>query len=206
MNIGIPGIPCGNLASVVRMIERCGGNAGIAAAPADLARFDGVILAGVGAFDYGMTCLRDAGWVEALNEAVIARRKPVLGICLGMQLMCSSSEEGSSPGLRWMDAEVRRFRPPAGSNLKVPHMGWNTIDVTHRNFLLDSATEQRFYFVHSYYVACNTREQVLATAHHGTDFDAAFHNGSNIFGVQFHPEKSHRFGMALLQRFLGLKC
>jgi imidazole glycerol-phosphate synthase subunit HisH len=204
--IAIPGIPCGNVGSVVRMIEKCGGRASVVASPADLAGFDKVILAGVGAFDYGMSCLQQGGWIDALNDAATHRKVPVLGICLGMQLMCQGSEEGQLQGLQWFDADVRRFRPAPQSGLKVPHMGWNTIDVRKPNPLLAAAgEEQRFYFVHSYYAVCARSEDVLATAGYGEEFVAAFSSG-NLFGVQFHPEKSHRFGMALLKNFVALSC
>jgi glutamine amidotransferase len=205
MSIAIPGIPVGNFASVLRMIDKCGGRASVVSTPAELASFDRLIIAGVGAFDYGMANLRDGGWIDALNEMVLHRRVPALGICLGMQLMCASSEEGGLPGLGWVDAEVKRLRPDAGSGLKVPHMGWNTVRVTRSNPLLEGGDgEQRFYFVHSYYVACRRDDDVLATAHHGEDFAAAV-NRDNIYGVQFHPEKSHRFGMALLKNFVNLQ-
>jgi imidazole glycerol-phosphate synthase subunit HisH len=206
MVIGIPGIPCGNFASVVRMIQKCGGEARFVSQPQELESFDRVIVAGVGAFDYGMASLREGGWVDVLDRMVLQRRVPVLGICLGMQLMCASSEEGSLPGLGWMDAGVKRLRPPPNSGLKIPHMGWNTVKITRPNALLGSDLgQQRFYFVHSYGVACHRAEDVLASAHHGEDFVAAF-NRENIYGVQFHPEKSHRFGMAVLRNFVELPC
>jgi glutamine amidotransferase len=174
--------------------------------PRELESFDRVIVAGVGAFDYGMSSLRDGGWVDVLNQMVLQRRVPVLGICLGMQLMCASSEEGALPGLGWIDAEVKRLRPPPGSGLKVPHMGWNTVQTRRPSALLRSESgEQRFYFVHSYGVACHRPDDVLAIAHHGEDFVAAF-NRENIYGVQFHPEKSHRFGMTVLRNFVELPC
>jgi glutamine amidotransferase len=148
--------------------------------------------------------LRDGGWIDALNEAVLVRRVPVLGICLGMQLMCKSSEEGQLPGLGWIDAEVKRFNLHADSSLKVPHMGWNTVTVAKGNPLIAiDQGEQRFYFVHSYHVNCNQPSDTLAITHHGYDFTAAFAH-ENIFGVQFHPEKSHKFGMALLKKFVDM--
>ena len=196
----------GNLSSVANMIHRLGGQAMRASEPCSIAEAEKIILPGVGAFDHGMQAFRQDGWIDALNDAVLRRRVPVLGICLGMQLMCNSSEEGNVAGLGWIDAEVRRFKRPAEQVIKVPHMGWNTVKVINRNPLISGEDgEQRFYFVHSYHAVCNRSEDVLAIAHHGYDFAAAFSH-ENIFGVQFHPEKSHRFGMALMKRFMELEC
>ncbi|MFA6013571.1 MAG: imidazole glycerol phosphate synthase subunit HisH [Gallionellaceae bacterium] len=200
----IPNYGCGNLASIVRMINWVGGDAVITSKASDLAVADKIILAGVGAFDHGMSGLCDGGWIDALNEAVLVRRVPILGICLGMQLMCKTSEEGTLPGLGWIDAEVGRFKLEQDSSLKIPHMGWNTVSVTKENPIICSdQEEQRFYFVHSYHVICNQPNDTLAIAHHGYDFTAAFSH-ENIFGVQFHPEKSHKFGMALMKNFVEL--
>jgi glutamine amidotransferase len=123
-----------------------------------------------------------------------------------MQLMCKSSEEGVLPGLGWIDAEVRRFSFPEGAEQKIPHMGWNTVRVAKPNPLIaEGDDEQRFYFVHSYHAVCADPGDVLATTRHGGEVTAAFSRG-NIYGAQFHPEKSHRFGMALMQRFVELPC
>jgi glutamine amidotransferase len=127
-----------------------------------------------------------------------------MGICLGMQLLCLESEEGECSGLGLINAVVKKFVFPAGRNLKVPHMGWNVVSSTRENALLPNGTEvQRFYFVHSYKVVAANSEIVIGTANYGGDFCAAFQK-DNIFGVQFHPEKSHRFGMALMKRFVEL--
>ena len=206
MRVGIPSLPCGNFLSVVKIIEKAGGSAEIVSQPSDLQRFDKLVLAGVGAFDYGMASLTSAGWADALGELVLVKRTPVLGICLGMQLMCDASEEGSLPGLGWISGHVRRFiaNPPAA--IKIPHMGWNTVQVRKANPLIASTDgEQRFYFVHSYHAVCRDESDVLATTHHGSDVTAAF-NRDHIFGVQFHPEKSHRFGLQLMKRFLEVPC
>lgn len=194
----------GNLNSVANMIRHVGGISKIGSDPREIEDAEKLILPGVGAFDMGMAALHNSGIADSLFVAVIERKKPILGICLGMQLMASRSEEGNLPGLGWLNADVRKFRFPIESKLKIPHMGWNTIDIVTSNPLLDSNMgEQRFYFVHSYHVVCNNTTDVLATASHGIRFCAAFQK-NNIFGVQFHPEKSHRFGMALIKRFLEL--
>jgi glutamine amidotransferase len=201
--IVIPTLPLGNFASILRVIDKCGGYAELITSPILLRKADKIILAGVGAFDYGMTSINSM-WREELENAVLVRRIPILGICLGMQLMCKSSEEGHLPGLGWIDAKVRRFSWSSNLNLKLPHMGWNTVKIVKSNPLLEIGNnEQRFYFVHSYHVVCNNPRDILATAHYGYDFTAAI-NHENIFGVQFHPEKSHRFGIRLISNFLRL--
>jgi imidazole glycerol-phosphate synthase subunit HisH len=196
----------GNLSSIRNMLNKVGCRDVVVSPAADvIAGAHKLILPGVGAFDHGMANLNQGERVEALNEAALRRRVPVLGICLGMQLMCGGSEEGDLRGLGWLDAQVRRFQPPAASGLKVPHMGWNTLAVKRQNPLLatDPIAQRRFYFVHSYHVVCTQQRDVLATTHYGYDFAAAF-NAENIYGVQFHPEKSHRFGMELMKRFVEL--
>jgi len=204
--IGIPALPCGNFSSVVKIVEKAGGRATIVEDPAGLRQFSKVILAGVGAFDHGMDAIRDRGWLGPLNEAARERRVPILGICLGMQMLCEDSEEGVRPGLGWIPGHVRRFRPEPGSSLKVPHMGWNTIEVRRKNPILEaSAEEQRFYFVHSFHAVCTDPADVIAVSHHGIEFSAAI-GRDNVLGAQFHPEKSHRFGLALMRRFVEIPC
>jgi glutamine amidotransferase len=204
--IGIPALPCGNFSSVVKIVEKAGGRAAIVEDPASLARCSKVILAGVGAFDHGMDAIRDLGWLEPLHEAARVRKVPILGICLGMQMLCEDSEEGVRPGLGWIPGHVRKFRPEPGSALKVPHMGWNTIRVRRANPILESdGPEQRFYFVHSYHAVCSDPADVIAVSGHGIEFSAAI-GRDNVLGVQFHPEKSHRFGLALMRRFVEMPC
>lgn len=195
----------GNLASVCNMLRAVGSDAVVTSDAAQIRAAEKLILPGVGAFDAGMRNLAGRGLIDALQEAVARRRVPILGICLGMQLMCARSEEGTSAGLGWIDADVERFRPTEGSSLKVPHMGWNTLDVVKPNPLIEAVAEQRFYFVHSYRVVCRRPQDVIATSHHGQDFVAAFGVG-NVLGVQFHPEKSHRFGRHLMQGFAEFAC
>jgi glutamine amidotransferase len=159
----------------------------------------------VGAFDHGMSQLESRGLLPGLAAAALADAIPILGICLGMQLMCRASQEGRMPGLGWINAQVRRFSFPAHNDMRIPHMGWNTIRVARSNPLLASdAGEQRFYFVHSYYVACDDPDDPIAMTGYGKEFVAAFQR-KNLFGVQFHPEKSHRFGMDLIRNFVELQ-
>lgn len=195
----------GNLNSVANMIRYVGGSCCISCNPAEIAKATKLILPGVGAFDSGMEALNRSKIVEALAVAVLERKTPILGICLGMQLMAKRSEEGGLAGLGWVDAEVRKFCFPETSRLKIPHMGWNNISILRQNPLIPSEAGQRFYFVHSYHVVCEQDEDIVSTCEYGYDFVAAIAHG-NIFGMQFHPEKSHRFGMAIMRRFWEMKA
>jgi glutamine amidotransferase len=138
--------------------------------------------------------------VEPLNEKVLRQQTPILGICLGAQLFTRRSEEGTLPGLGWIDAETVRF-PVANNHFKIPHMGWNEIQVKRDNPLLtDFDDPPRFYFVHSYHIRCNSMDDILATSHYGIEFTAAVWH-KNIMGTQFHPEKSHKFGLKVLANY-----
>lgn len=202
INVTIIDYGIGNIGSIANMIRKLDFNPIIISKPEKLRESTKIILPGVGSFDHAMKTLNDDGWLNILNEMVIEHKVPVLGICLGMQLMCKGSEEGVLPGLSWIDAEVKRFNPQVEENLKIPHMGWNTITPRNNSELLNSfEVEQRFYFVHSYHVVCNNPLDIDGTSSHGYEFVSAFHH-ENIYGVQFHPEKSHRFGMNLLNNFL----
>jgi glutamine amidotransferase len=192
----------GNVGSVIRMIERAGGSAQRISSSAQVLAAQKLLIPGVGAFDYGMAKLASRDLLPALNTVAREGHIPILGICLGMQLMCRSSEEGALPGLGWIDAEVRHFTMSETNEFRVPHMGWNTLRVVRANPLVSSdGEEKRFYFVHSYKVCCNDPADPIAMTHYGEDFVSAFRR-KNIIGVQFHPEKSHRFGMALMRNFL----
>lgn len=194
---------CGNLASVVNMIQHVGGEARIIRTPDQLEDAAKLILPGVGAFDHGIDSLRRGGWVTPLEEAVHERQVPIMGICLGMQLLTRGSEEGREAGLGWIDAQARRFRP-GDARLKVPHMGWNEVRQVRGDELLPaSASPRRFYFVHAYRVECADPADVLLECEYGETFAAAFRR-ANIWGFQFHPEKSHRFGMELFRHFLDV--
>lgn len=160
-----------------------------------------LILPGVGAFDRGMQNLHDRGFTAVLNKRVLEDKVPVLGICLGMQLMTLSSEEGSEKGLGWIDAECLKFRFEKGSNFKVPHMGWNYVTKSQDSDIIGELDRKyRYYFVHSYYVKTKNSSDDLFTTDYGMKFTSAFKK-DNITGVQFHPEKSHKFGMELLNSF-----
>ncbi len=192
----------GNLGSIANMLKKIGVKAKIASDINILQVADKLILPGVGAFDAGMSKLRETGLVPVLNELVLANRIPVLGLCLGMQLMTQKSEEGTEAGLGWFDAETIRFKFSAEqSHLKIPHMGWNTISTRREHELLtDFDEDARFYFVHSYHVISHDEKLILAETQHGYTF-ASILQQENIFGAQFHPEKSHKFGMKLLKNF-----
>ena len=194
----------GNAGSVIRMIELAGGKAKRATTVEHLDNADKLVIPGVGAFDNGMGRLHEARLVAKLDRLAIEQRVPILGICLGMQLMCRTSEEGLLPGLGWFDAVVRRFPDARGTGLPVPHMGWNTLNVSRPCAVLPALDEeQRFYFVHSYCVHCNDATDMVAQCVYGREFVAVIQK-NNLFGVQFHPEKSHRFGLALIKRFVEL--
>lgn len=193
----------GNLGSIKNMLRKIGEQAEISESPDEIRAAEKLIIPGVGSFDSGMNRLAERGLIPVLNHQVIEEKVPVLGICLGMQLMTRRSEEGSLPGLGWMDAETVRFHFLDGTLPvpKIPHMGWNLVrPVKPSGLFPDAATVHRFYFVHSYHVACRKSEDVLALSCYGGDFVSAFQSG-NIAGVQFHPEKSHSFGMRLLKEF-----
>lgn len=199
--IAIVDYDMGNVASVANMLKRVGATEVCLTRDAEVIRSaERIILPGVGAFDKGMANLSVYGLVHALNEAALERNIPVLGVCLGMHLLTRKSEEGKLPGLGWLDAETVRFKL-MDSTLKIPHMGWSGVDATRPNQLLEVGADSRYYFVHAYHLMCDNDETVVATSNYGADFPAIV-NRRNIFGVQFHPEKSHRFGMELLKRFL----
>jgi glutamine amidotransferase len=190
----------GNVGSIRNMLKAVGADSVVTRDEREMRAAEKIILPGVGHFDAGMKNLHAAGVVPLLNELALEKRVPFLGICLGMQLMTKRSEEGVEPGLGWIDAECVRFAAAPG--LRVPHMGWNSARPTRESALLaDLDTEPRYYFVHSYRVRCADRADALLGSHYGVDFDAAFERG-NLRGVQFHPEKSHRFGMAMLRNFV----
>jgi len=193
----------GNLASVCNMLRKAGGDVLISSDSADVLAADKLLLPGVGHFDHGMKMLNASGLREALDQFALGLKRPVLGICLGAQILGQGSEEGDALGLGWIDMVCRRL--PAMPGIRIPHMGWNQITHKKSSPLLDGMdVDARFYFVHSYHMECAYNEDVLATASHGIKFTCAVQRG-NIMGTQFHPEKSLRHGLALMRSFVELQ-
>lgn len=192
----------GNLNSIKNMLQRFGAESIITNDPLEIEAADRLILPGVGAFDEGMKKLDESGLVPILDKMVKENKKPILGICLGMQLMTKKSEEGSLTGLGWVDAEVVKFNIK-DTSFKVPHMGWNYVSLVKENNLIKAEDRARYYFVHSYYVRCNNSEDVLTKSQHGLEFVSVFQS-DNIIGIQAHPEKSHKFGLSFLKKFTEL--
>jgi imidazole glycerol-phosphate synthase subunit HisH len=195
----------GNVRAFANVYDRLGVPVTIANDAASLRDAERLILPGVGAFDQAMTLLNQSGMRETLDELVRERHVPVLGVCVGMQMMASGSEEGALPGLGWIPGEVRRLRPVGRSNTMIlPHMGWNDVTpVAPGSLFAGLEREALFYFLHSFAFECANDVNVLAEADYGHRFTSAVHN-DNAYGVQFHPEKSHHFGMRLLQNFAGI--
>lgn len=195
----------GNVQAFANMYKRLGFEAMRARSAADLDGATRIILPGVGAFDHAMELLDSSGMRPALEHLVTERRVPVLGICVGMQILASSSEEGNSSGLGWVPGRVRSFRSVAESaQLPMPHMGWNDVlPVGDTALFKGLEADARFYFLHSFFFDCDRPGHALAKASYGFDFSCAVHV-DNVYGVQFHPEKSHHYGAALLKNFAEL--
>ncbi|HUR67020.1 MAG TPA: imidazole glycerol phosphate synthase subunit HisH [Chitinophagaceae bacterium] len=193
----------GNVNSVQKMMSMISPGTKVTDSPGDILGADKIILPGIGHFQKAMEALNRYRLIEPLNEAVLVKKKPILGICLGMQIMAGSSEEGSSAGLGWLNGEVLRFKS-SSRELKIPHMGWNTVDFIKQSLLnRDIPDGSEFYFAHSFHWRSRDRSEILGETEYGTCFPSAIEK-ENIFGVQFHPEKSHDGGMQLLRNFATL--
>ena len=194
----------GNLGSIQNILKRIGEDSVITSDKEVIASASKLILPGVGSFDTGMRNLLELDLVDILNKKVLEEKTPVLGICLGMQLLSKGSEEGALPGLGWIDAETVRFNFIDTIEYKIPHMGWNFI-IQHKESKLftDMYQDARFYFVHSFFFRANDPADILTSTTYEIEFTSAVEKG-NIMGVQFHPEKSHKFGMKLLKNFVDL--
>jgi glutamine amidotransferase len=193
----------GNLSSIKNMLKRIGVAAEITNNLAAIEKAEKLILPGVGHFNYGMEQLHKSGLVSILNEKVLGKKVPILGICLGVQLLTQSSEEGTAAGLGWIAGKTIAFeKTKLQSNQKIPHMGWSDLSNYQQSKLFTNMPDEpRFYFVHSYHLALENSADVLVTANYGYQFAAGIEH-ENILGVQFHPEKSHKFGMKLLENFV----
>ena len=193
----------GNLGTVATKIKKMDPSVVISSNPEEISTADKIILPGVGSFKAGMENLRNRNLIDILDKKVVRDKTPILGICLGMQLFTKKSEEGFVDGLGWIDAETIRFRfHTTQKGLKIPHMGWNTITIkNHHPLLRDLGDQPRFYFVHSYHAQCKNPENVVAQTEYGYSFPSMI-TQENIVGVQFHPERSHKFGMKILKNFV----
>ena len=203
MKVAIVNYGMGNLASVRRAFEDIGAEVCIADRPVALYDANRIILPGVGAFSEGMECLRNGGWVEALHDVVTQRRKPLLGICLGMQMLATTGHEGGlSMGLDFVPGQVQRL-DTLGCKLRIPHVGWNEVRYKKNDeFFKGIPDSSDFYFVHSYAFVPENDEHLIATVSYDLDVAAVVRNG-NVFGCQFHPEKSSKAGRQLLKNFMG---
>lgn len=202
MRVGIINYGMGNLASIRNSLESLSADPFIVNSPEHLLYAERIILPGVGAFSAAMQHLNDDGWIPAIEHAVYEQKRPLLGICLGMQLLFSNGDEGcSSHGLNFIEGEVKRLHLNDNS-LRIPHVGWNEVNYRVESALFENIPDQSdFYFVHSYAVVPLNSNDVIARTHYGGDFVVAIRRG-NVFGVQFHPEKSSIPGRKLMQNFL----
>ena len=195
----------GNIKSIQNMLKKLGIESEISDDATTINNAKKLILPGVGAFDYGMQQLKKSGLIETLYKKVIEEKTPLLGICLGAQMLGNKSEEGTEKGLAWIDMDVVKFdTKKLSNNLKVPHMNWNEINIKKTTPLFNKLNNQsRFYFVHTYHMQTNNPTDVLCTSNYGYEFVSGVHK-NNIWGMQFHPEKSHKFGMKLLENFAAI--
>ena len=195
----------GNIRAFVNVYERLNIKTKVAHSAEDIKGATKIILPGVGAFDYAMSQLNASGMRDELEKHVLENKIPIVGICVGMQMLAKSSDEGILPGLGWINGEVKLFDASKITyKTQLPHMGWNSINPLNENpLLLGFNNESRFYFLHSYYFICNRTEEVIATTTYGIHYASAL-NKENIFGIQFHPEKSHSNGIQLLHNFANL--
>ena len=195
----------GNLGSIKNMFKKIGVDALITNNHSEINAATKLILPGVGAFDNGVSNLKQFGLIDLLNKKVLQEKTPILGICLGMQLMTKNSEEGMLPGLGWIDSETVKFKfDNTAKKYTIPHMGWAFVSAIKSSKLFNGMyVNPRFYFVHSYYVKCNQTSDTLLQTNYSHDFVSGFEK-DNIIGVQFHPEKSHKYGMLLLKNFIEL--
>jgi imidazole glycerol-phosphate synthase subunit HisH len=204
MNVTIIDYGMGNINSIKKRLVKLGINPNISADENEIKKADKIILPGIGHFSQAMQRLNDLNLVEILNEEVLVKRKPIIGICLGMQLMAKFSEEGNVKGLGWFDADIVKFKIEDKFKYKVPHVGWNQIQIKKPSVIMNGIDDlSEFYFVHSYFCKCNNEADVLNNTDHESIFASAIEK-ENIFGVQYHPEKSHSVGEKLIKNFCAI--
>jgi glutamine amidotransferase len=197
--IGIIDYGLGNIRAFVNVYKYLGISTVVVTKSSEIPAVTKLILPGVGSFDYALKLLETSGMLPQINQSVLINKVPILGVCVGMQMLCETSEEGQKDGLGWVDAHVKHFQ--ASVQRQVPHMGWNEIEVVRNNGLFEKIGMQGyFYFLHSYYVECHNPDDVIAKVNYGEEYVCAL-NKDNIYGIQFHPEKSHNCGVKLLQHF-----
>lgn len=195
----------GNANSVSNMIKFIGNDCKVSSEINDVKNASRIIMPGIGSFDNSMKILKsNLRLLDVLKEKILIKKTLVLGICVGMQIFFEKSEEGKEKGLQWIEGDVVSFKK-LDSRVKVPHMGWNNIHITNNNIIFNNKLDKelRFYFVHSYYVKCKHNKHSVGNTFYGKNFTSIV-NKENIFGVQFHPEKSHKFGMQLFKNFLSV--
>lgn len=192
----------GNILAFVNTFKSLNIPVAVAGNAGALTKATRLILPGVGAFDHAMELLQASGMRHTLDRLVLEHKVPILGICVGMQILADSSEEGDLPGLGWIPGRVRAFKSePQSAGLPLPHMGWNDVHpVENQRLFRGLETDARFYFLHSYFFECDKQENVAAVADYGMNFSCTVHS-ENVYGVQFHPEKSHQWGIQLLKNF-----
>jgi imidazole glycerol-phosphate synthase subunit HisH len=200
--IGIINYGLGNIKAFENILRKLNIQVKILTKTEDFSNIKKLILPGVGAFDHAMEMFNTSGLRMLTEKKVLEEGLPIIGICVGMQMLGHSSEEGKLPGLGWVDGKVKKFdenKIPFSTHL--PHMGWNDINIINGTLIFQSLpNNSRFYFLHSYYFECNNKEDIIATSQYGIDFTCAI-NHKNIFGVQFHPEKSHNYGVQILENY-----
>jgi len=194
----------GNIRAYINLYERINIKINVAKNVLELKKATKIILPGVGAFDYAMNRLNLSGMRDSITDLVLYKKIPIIGICVGMQMLGNNSEEGVLPGLGWIQGNVKQFDSSIlSSERRLPHMGWNNILPENDNLFKSINIDNRFYFLHSYYFECKHKENILATTDFGATFTSAIKN-DNIYGVQFHPEKSHFNGVQLLKNFANI--